>query len=268
MLNPRNIKSTKLLGGIIAGAVLAILPALASADLMNTGFESNGTPSVGEQGGYVYQESSYTTTGFYLSNGAKYNTPTYDFNDDSSVYWKFYGYTGIAANQSAFNVSGADSGYAAFLQSYPGYPPSDNLPPGDIGPPPGYSSLYQSFTLSSPEQAIITFSAEGRAAQSGANPFDVLVDGNVVLSVSANQLATSSFSGFKTAILILPAGSNTVTFEATKANSSLSSDEDYTSFIDDVHLVAVPAPLSWSAGATLMAVLGLLKLRRRVGSVG
>lgn len=150
--------------------------------------------------------------------------------------WTFGGGSGIAANNSAFNVSQAPGNQAGFLQGQG-------------------STISQTFNFTG-GLFFVDFLAEFRNGY-GGNTINVLIDNQKLTFGGADAFAPSTgltFSSYKSDALSLAAGQHVLTFAGT-------SPQDYTTFIDNVSVSAVPEPGTLALFA--IGVLGAGALRRR-----
>ncbi|HEV3272060.1 MAG TPA: hypothetical protein VGZ93_07760 [Candidatus Methylacidiphilales bacterium] len=160
--------------------------------------------------------------------------------------WTFTATSGIAANNSAFDVFGATqgeasdsavsaSGQAAFLQSTSSISQSVHLLAGDY---------------------TVTFDAEGRGG-----PFFPFNPNEITVSLGGIQLfdATPTQGSFQsyttTATGFLAAGNYNLTF-----NGLINGD--YTSFIDNVQINLAPTPEPSGAALLILGVLAVIAFRR------
>ena len=77
-------------------------------------------------------------------------------------------------------------------------------------------------------------------------PMNVRVDGNPVLSLTADQISTAAWTGFETAPFTVDAGSHTIAF----VNGTLAGD--HATVIDNVRLVAQSGYGAWAAAHNLV----------------
>src|SRR6516165_9617450 len=167
---------------------------LARADIIyptNNGFEAPNLGSGVAAYGYGSLEAQATGLPALPAGGA----------------WTFNGGTGIAANGSAFNVTGATNGnqdgttstagQAAFIQDYANAPFhfNDNMISQTFG---GFSDGF----------ASVTFSLESRGTN--VNPIDVRLDGQDLGIFT--PLSGSSFNTVTTIFVPVTAGSHTLYF--------------------------------------------------------
>lgn len=153
--------------------------------------------------------------------------------------WTYTKSSGIAGNNSNFNVSNASGNQAAFIQG-------------------NGSTIAQTFNFTG---GIFTvdFLAEFRNNY-GGNTTNVLVDGKKLTFGGSNAFSPptgSSFTRYESDALALASGQHVLTFAGT-------SNADYTTFIDDVSISAVPEPGSLALIA--IGVLGAGALQRRRNS--
>lgn len=150
--------------------------------------------------------------------------------------WTYTGRTGIAANGSAFGVSQASGNQAAFIQS-------------------DGSTISQSFDFTG-GRFTLDFLAEYRMWY-GGNTVYVTVD-NQQLTFGGNTAfapATGwTFTNYESDAIELSAGNHVLTFTGT-------SPYDFTTFIDDVSITAVPEPGSLALLA--IGALSVASLNRR-----
>lgn len=206
---------TRLLGAVIALGVLCG-SSNAAPVVANAGFES---PSVG--GGFQYGPF---VDGFTFNSGS-----------------------GVAANGSAFNVSGATGNQAGFLQG-------------------AGSTISQTIGGFTPGFYSVSFLAEGRNGQNGANPFQVSIDGTP-LTFAGNSTLTptvGTFTNFTSDQFLVLSPNATLSFNGQGVTGA-----DVTSFVDTVGfnlITPVPEPTTIAAFG-LMAVGGAGYVRRRVKGV-
>ena len=146
--------------------------------------------------------------------------------------WTFGGNSGLAANNSDFNVSNATGSQAAFLQQE--------------------SEISQVFNFTK-SLLSLSFDAEARGWGYGGNVIQVLVDDVVLTFTGATTLlpgSTSSFTTYTSDFIALSAGTHTLRFVGIGGNG------DVTTFIDNVSINAVPEPLSLSLMGLGMLALG------------
>jgi hypothetical protein len=150
--------------------------------------------------------------------------------------WTFTGTAGIAANGSAFGVSGATngnqdgttstSGQAAFIQGYAFAPFHFAV-----------NSMSQTIDGFDDGFAAVTFSLEQRPG-GGNNPINVRLDGQDLGTYLASS--SSFFDTITTPFVPVTAGSHTLSFISTN-----NSGGDNTQFIDNVVVInVVPEPAS------------------------
>jgi len=170
-----------------------------------------------------------------VENGA-FETPAqngwYTYLNGSVGGWTYGGSSGVAANNSPFNVANAGGAQAAFLQQ-----------PG--------ASISQMFNFTK-NQFSVSFIAESRNYGGGGNPLSVLVDDQLLSFAGLTTFtpeSNTSFTAYTSDFIALSAGNHTLRFVSHGGNG------DVTSFIDNVEVTAVPEPLSLS----LMG-LGMLAL--------
>ena len=150
--------------------------------------------------------------------------------------WMFEGGSGLAGNNSAFFVSNASGNQAAFIQS-------------------AGSSISQAFDFSGGYFSV-SFLAEYRNNY-GGNTINVSVDGQKLTFGGLDAFSPSTgstFSTYQSDLIELAAGQHVLTF----AGTSL---PDYTTFVDDVSISAVPEPGSLALLA--IGALGAASFKRR-----
>ena len=179
----------------------------------------------------VVSAAAFATPIITLDN-AGFESPNasggYIYLNDANYGWYFSGNgTGVASNNSGFNVNGASGNQAGFLQGQG-------------------SSFSQNFVFAG-EQISISFLAESRQNY-GGNLISVMID-DQVLSFGNNAsfipATTASFTSYTSNFISLSSGVHSLTFTGLGVAGS-----DVTSFIDNVTVNAVPEP-------TTVALLGL-----------
>jgi len=156
----------------------------------------------------------------------------------SGASWTFLNHSGVAANNSDFNVANAPSGFAAFLHNYFG----------------ANGSFSQNINFPAPGNYAVTFSAEYRAGFGTGNPFDIQLDGTTIRGLGGLLPASgTSFTTITGVFNVSTAGSVSIAFVGVGT-----ANVDETSFIDNISIVplgggALPSTtsLSIAAGATL-----------------
>lgn len=158
---------------------------------------------------------------------------TYDYKNGLFDSWTYTGGSGIAANNSGFNVKNATGGQAAFLQQS--------------------SSISQSFDFTKGLFSV-SFDAEARNYLTGGNSISVFVD-DIALAfdgkTSLIPASNSSFTTYTSNFIALSVGTHTLKFVGNGNGTN-----DVTSFIDNVNVTAVPEPLSLSLMGLGMLALG------------
>jgi hypothetical protein len=158
---------------------------------------------------------------------------TFDYLNGTYNSWTYTGSSGIATNNSAFNLVNAAGGQAGLLQQV--------------------SSISQAFTFT---QSLfsVSFSAEARNYGGGGNIISVLVDG-VALNFGGQTSfipgSNSSFTTYTSDLIKLSVGTHTLNFVSAGV-----AGKDVTTFIDNVSVSAVPEPLSISLMGLGMLALG------------
>lgn len=146
--------------------------------------------------------------------------------------WTFTGTTGVATNNSAFNLVNA-TGQAAFLQQT------------------GSISQVFNFTRS---LFSVSFSAEARNWGGGANTISVLLDGVALVFNAATAFqpgSNASFTNYTSNIIGLSAGNHTLAFVGYGVGGA-----DVTTFIDNVAINAVPEPVTLGLFGLGLVALG------------
>jgi hypothetical protein len=150
--------------------------------------------------------------------------------------WTFTGSSGVAINNSAFNVTGA-TGQVGILQQA--------------------SSISQSFTFVGNILAL-SFTAEARNYAQGGNSISVLIDGTALLFNNATTITpttNASFTSYTSDVIALTAGAHTLSFVGYGNGSA-----DVTTFIDSVALTAaVPEPMTVGLFGLGLLVLGAVR---------
>jgi hypothetical protein len=172
----------------------------------------------------VVSTSAFATPINSVDNGS-FETPVqnggYQYLSGTVGSWTFAGTSGVAANNSAFNVANALGSQAAFLQQ-------------------GTSSISQVFDF---KQSLfsVAFSAEARGWGQGANTISVLIDGIALTFSGAATItpgSTTRFVQYTSDFVQLTTGLHTLSFVGTTAAG------DTTTFIDGVKVTAVPEPVT------------------------
>jgi len=241
---------------VCMGLALATVSGAASADLvLDPGFQSNNMAAP-PLNGYAYNATN-----------AGAGVPTATLLGG----WLYSGSSGVAANDSAFNVSGAfgsgppgtnEVGQAGFLQD-------------------SSSQISQMFTDNlKGTSAVVSFYYEGRPSYDEGNdtytePNKILVtltdvtrDNRIVLSKSITPTASQT-TNFWNAAYIVPVTNGdmyTLAFHGENTNTAPQNGMpgmDYASFIDNVSVSAVPLPAAALAGLILMGGLAAFRHVRR-----
>jgi len=146
----------------------------------------------------------------------------YQYNPTGTP-WTFSSNSGIASNGSGFGATTAPEGnQVAFLQ--------------DAG-----SSISQQISGFTPGTYYISVAEEAR--NGGGNPFEILLDNQVVVA-SLVPASDSSFDRVNASFTVGTAGTHTLTFEGLG-----NSGNDVTTFIDDIYLGVTPyVGVSWTGG--------------------
>jgi hypothetical protein len=181
-------------------------------------------PSVGNAG---FEQPNLGTgfSAFRDGAGGGGNPGTLTLADQGGSGWTFTPNSGIAANGSAFNVTGADGNQAGFLHYQ--------------------SSISQAISGFNAQQGyVLSFMAEGRGTQAGtagSNDFDVLIDGTPVTFHGATSITPNGgvFTTYTSDPFFVTAGTHTLTFNGLDTLGG-----DRTSFIDDVSISDPPAVAS------------------------
>ncbi len=168
--------------------------------------------------------------------------------------WTFTGGSGVAANGSAFGVSGAVNGNHDGTMSTYG---QAGLLQGGDGTLTG-TSISQSVGGFVAGVAVINFSAENRACCSGGSEtLNVFLNGALIDTVVA---PSGSFQDYSTLAVPVSAGANTIAF------AGRTSGGDQTVFIDTVSITNTPSPTPEPASVVVWSVAcaaGLFVIRRR-----
>jgi len=237
----------KLIKIVSTVAVLALISAAQAKatpgfTLINSGFELPDLGSGSSAYGYGpdYGGQTVGTPTSYTLPGLPSTPPG----------WTFIGTSGIAANGSAFGVTGATngnsdgttstSGQAGFIQSAIGL---------------NNGAIEQTITLSAGSYTL-SFAEEGRSAQGGANEIQVSLGGSVIYT--GLPTSTGSFNTITRSVSVSSSGPQLLSFAGLSPNSG-----DYTTFVDHVSVSrsAVPEPSDW-AWLPVLGTISFIAWRR------
>jgi len=180
-----------------------------------------------------------------IGNGFLYNA--------TGATWTFNGGSGLAANGSGFNVSGAPNGNTGGQTSTAGQAGFIQGGDGTVGAA-SFSQLLSGFEAG---ETTVSFLAESRV--NGGTFLNVYLGGVQLLFGGVGDIlppSTSVFTAFTSDPITVAAGDNLLEFRGNNINLG-----DRSSFVDSVSVTNVPEPTT--AAFSLLSAVGMLALRRR-----
>jgi len=178
----------------------------------------------------------------------------------SQVGWIFTTGTGIAANGSAYNVTGATNGNSTGVTSTSGQAAVISQGNGNVSGA-GATSISQSIAGFLDGFVTISFSLEGRNGtqngnQLGPNPITVWLD-NISLGVFTPTSKTS-FQLFSTTPIAVSAGTHVLAFAGTTTTV-----DSVTTYLDNVSISISPVPEPATLGLAGLGLGAALFYRRK-----